>query len=81
MFIDTFESSLNAGDIREEYNKMRDRKKEIQNMILKEFERIDAYKFHLDSINVFECEDCGREICCSEYMSNNNVCDDCGEKY
>lgn len=47
-------------------------------LLREEIEAVNNYCWQIKRIEVFECNECGKEISYNEYWDNNGTCEECG---
>lgn len=69
---------LDINALNSQTNELREQIASIRIEVEDEIHRVTEYLNSLtNDINVFECENCGKEISWSEYDDNNCYCSDC----
>lgn len=67
-------------DIKDIVTEICDCKNQLEDIKLKirnEIEETKEYLNKLEELEVYECLECGREICYSEYDENDGYCNNC----
>lgn len=71
---------LDINALNSQTNELREQIASIRIEVENEIHRVTEYLNSLtNDINVFECEDCGCEICWSEYDENGGYCNRCND--